>query len=81
MKYRLTQEELYYTQLKDIAGKNGDNLPVLYSYLDILKKRGVIDETIALLEKLYEVDSPENKFKLIEEYLKHGAVFQACFSG
>lgn len=77
MKYRLTEEELYYTQLKDLANKNGENLSVLYSYLDILKKRGVIDETISVLEKLYDLESPENKFKMIEEYLRHGAVFQA----
>lgn len=77
MKYRLTSEELYYTQLKDLTQKNYENKDVLYSFLDVLKKRAVLDETIKVLERLYELESPENKFKIIDEYLKHGAVFQA----
>jgi tetratricopeptide (TPR) repeat protein len=77
MKYRLSREELYYTQIKDLAEKNSDNIPVLYSYLDVLNRRNDLKETIKILERLYELESSDNKFRIIEEYIRQGAVFQA----
>ncbi len=77
MKYRLSKEELYYTQIKDLAEKNPGSIPVLYSYLDVLNRRNDIRETIKILERLYELESSDNKFRIIEEYIRQGAVFQA----
>lgn len=77
MKYRLSREELYYTQMKDLAEKNPGSIPVLYSYLDVLNRRNDIRETIKVLEKLYDLESSDNRFRIIEEYIRQGAVFQA----
>lgn len=76
MKYRLTGEELYYTQLKNLAEKNSERKDVLYSFLDILKKRGDIRETIGILKKIYKLESDDRKLIIIGEYLNAGAVFQ-----
>lgn len=77
MKYRLSQEELYFTQLERLAEKNSDNKSILYSFLDALNKKEDLQKTIPVLEKIYKLESDDEKMNIIGEYLRNGAVFQA----
>ena len=77
MKYRLTNEELYLNQLKGLVGKNPENLGMLYAFFDVLSHKNDIPEVIKLLEKIYALETPENKMNVIDEFLKFGAVYQA----
>lgn len=77
MKYRLSQEELYFTQLEKLAAKNQDNKLIQYSFLDALNKKEDLKKTIPILENIYKLESNEGKIGIIEQYLRNGAVFQA----
>ena len=77
MKYRLTNEELYLNQLKGLVEKNPENLGMLYAFFDVLSHKNDIPEVIKLLEKIYILETPENKMSVINEFLKFGAVYQA----
>jgi len=77
MKYRLSQEELYFTQLEKLAKKNSDNKSILYSFLDALNKKENLQKTIPVLEKIYKLESDDKKINIISQYLRNGAVFQA----
>lgn len=77
MKYRLTKDDIYYNQLKGLLDKNSENLDILYAFFDVLTLKNEIPEIIKVLEKIYSLEAEENKFRIIDEYLKYGAVFQA----
>lgn len=77
MKYRLTKDDIYFNQLKGLLDKNRDNLDILYAFFDVLTLKNEIPEIIKVLEKIYSLEAEENKFRIIDEYLKYGAVFQA----
>ena len=77
MKYRLTNEELYLNQLKGLVDKNPENLEMLYAFFDVLSHKNDIPEVIKLLERIYALETPENKMNVINEFLKFGAVYQA----
>ncbi len=77
MKYRLTNEELYLNQLKGLVGKNPENLGMLYAFFDVLAHKNDIPEVIKLLERIYALETAENKMNVINEFLKFGAVYQA----
>jgi len=77
MKYRLSQEELYFTQLEKLAEKNSDDISILYSFLDALNKKDNLQKTIPILEKIYKLESDDKKINIIGQYLRNGAVFQA----
>ena len=77
MKYRLTQEELYFTQLEKLALKNSDNKLIQYSFLDALNKKEDLKKTISVLEKIYKLESDDKKINVIRQYLNNGAVYHA----
>ena len=77
MKYRLTNEELYLNQLKGLVEKNPENLEMLYAFFDVLAHKNDIPEVIKLLERIYTLETPENKMNVVNEFLKFGAVYQA----
>lgn len=77
MKYRLSQEELYFTQLEKLAAKNPDNKMIQYSFLDALNKKEDLKKTIPVLEKIFQLESDDNKIGIIKQYLQNGAVYQA----
>jgi hypothetical protein len=77
MKFIMTRDELYFNQLKALAEKNSDNLDILYSYLEALKKTGDIPQTVSTLDKIYKLEVPEKRMSVINEYLENGAVMQA----
>ena len=77
MKYRLTQEELYFIQLEKLAAKNSDNKFIQYSFLDALNKKEDLKKTISVLEKIYKLESDDKKIDVIEQYLNNGAVYHA----
>ncbi|HNW83004.1 MAG TPA: hypothetical protein PKG52_08955 [bacterium] len=77
MKYRLSGEEMYFNQLKDLSNKNPDNVSLLYSYLDALSRKNNINETVEILERIYPLETPDKKGEIINEFLKQGAVAQA----
>jgi len=77
MKYRLSQEELYFTQLEKLAGKNQDNKEILYSFLDALNRKDDLKKTIPVLEMIYNLESDDKKIGIIDQYLRNGAVYQA----
>ncbi|MGI6394472.1 MAG: tetratricopeptide repeat protein [bacterium] len=77
MKFRLSNEELFYTQIKDLAEKNPENISVLYSFLNVLTRKNSLKETVELLNKIYALEASENKLNTIKEYIAQGATFQA----
>ncbi len=77
MKFIMNRDELYFNQLKALAGQNSENLAIQYSFLEALKRRGEISEIVPTLDKIYALETPENRKSVIEEYLENGAVMQA----
>lgn len=77
MKYRLSSEEMYFNQLKELSDKNPDNISLLYSYIDALAKKNVISDIVSVLERIYQLETPDRKSEIIGEFLKNGAVAQA----
>ena len=77
MKYRLSSEEVYFNQLKELSDKNPDNISLLYSYIDALAKKNTISDIVSILERIYQLETPERKGEIISEFLKNGAVAQA----
>lgn len=77
MKYRLSGEEMYFNQLKELSNKNPDNVSLLYSYLEALSRKNNINETVGILERIYPLETPDKKGEIINEFIKQGAVAQA----
>ncbi len=77
MKFAMIREELYFNQLKKLSQEHPENLEVLYSFLEALKRTGDLREMIAVLDKIYFLESPESRMSIISEYIKNGAVMQA----
>ncbi len=77
LKYLQNENDVNYLKLKGMVEKGGVSREVLYSYLNILKKRENLDELVLVLDKIYELEDEENKIDLINDYLRYGAVNQA----